>query len=512
MPTPTINGSAIEQLAKLASRHRLIPFLGAGCSRRHLTVDWDGLRDEMAGELCSPPAGHLKVAQDYEARFGRKALCDFLRARLIVDKFDDSKGVVPLAVMASGIGIVYTTNQDNIFELCAIKYGRAFRRVVILNDLAEAAPADCLYFKYHGDLDYPDTLVFTKSDYASRISNTTEHFLDIRLRSDLLVKRFLFIGYSFRDPNIQLLLKELHRKFPNGLPESYLIAYDYRPELDALTLQYGVTVVDPAKEVSASTPEEAFEIFFSELSAKIVEYKTEAEVEELFRPSTPHAKRVVTYFEVRALKEKCAQLDLPRSTNLFRCLLDGAAIPKDFEADVVEIFEKLALRCRGREESDALNGAAFNLSLTELGSAVRALGAISATANARGGESIFDAFIPHVKGLPEKFRSLAVARAVELLLLSGQTISDSFRRQVDGWLRAYEDLPDEPLGIRSFIDAQIDKAWKGQTVLEHPLQRRRRIAAMHLGNPFGGVAKDFDTIVREMWSLMPKALQKPYEE
>jgi len=433
----------IEQLARLASRHRLIPFLGAGCSRRHLAVDWDGLRDEMAADLSSPPADHLKVAQDYEARFSRNALCDFLRARLIVDKFDDSKGLVPLALIASGIGIVYTTNQDNIFELCATKYGRAFRRVVILKDLAEAAPADCLYFKYHGDLDYPDTLVFTESDYRSRISDTAEHFLDIRLRSDLLAKRFLFIGYSFRDPDIQLLLKELHGKFPNELPEPYLVAYEYRPELDELASQYGVTVVDPAKEVSASTPEEAFEVFFSELTAKILEYKTQAEVNELFRPSTPPAKRIVTHFEIRALKEKCSQLDLPSSISLFRCLLDRAAIPKDFEADVVQIFEALAVRCQSREDSDALNGAAFNLNVTELGLALRVLGAVSATANVRGEKGLIDLFLTHVRGLPEKFRSLAVARAVELLFLSGKTISDSFRRQVDGWLRAYEDLPDQ---------------------------------------------------------------------
>lgn len=50
----------------------------------------------------------------------------------------------------------------------------------------------------------PKSIVFTSDDYAYRIKNET--FLEIRLKADLLGKKFLFLGYSLRDDNIKALL------------------------------------------------------------------------------------------------------------------------------------------------------------------------------------------------------------------------------------------------------------------------------------------------------------------
>jgi hypothetical protein len=64
---------------------------------------------------------------------------------------------------------------------------------------------DCEIIKFHGDLDHPDQIVLTESDFEKRLSLSTA--LDQRLRADLLGRVILFVGYSFRDPNVSYLFR-----------------------------------------------------------------------------------------------------------------------------------------------------------------------------------------------------------------------------------------------------------------------------------------------------------------
>lgn len=59
----------INELADLAAKHKLVPFLGAGCSVPHLKVDWDTIRDGLAEELSTDEQDHLVVAQQYVDTF-----------------------------------------------------------------------------------------------------------------------------------------------------------------------------------------------------------------------------------------------------------------------------------------------------------------------------------------------------------------------------------------------------------------------------------------------------------
>ena len=38
----------VNQLAKLAAKHKLVPFIGAGSSVGHLKIDWDEISQLMA--------------------------------------------------------------------------------------------------------------------------------------------------------------------------------------------------------------------------------------------------------------------------------------------------------------------------------------------------------------------------------------------------------------------------------------------------------------------------------
>jgi SIR2-like domain len=70
--------------------------------------------------------------------------------------------------------------------------------------------------KFHGDFNSPDQMVFSEGHYKRmRLDGP----LDLKLRSDLLGRAALFIGYSFRDLNVGCLFDVINAMF-KSLPHS----------------------------------------------------------------------------------------------------------------------------------------------------------------------------------------------------------------------------------------------------------------------------------------------------
>lgn len=291
----------INEIAAKISKHKIIPFIGAGCSIPMLKIDWDGIIKEMKSKLSCDLEGHLEIAQDFADKYGKKALCDFLSDYFVVEDFEDETGYSYMALISMGIKLIYTTNQDNVMEMCMAKYGRTFRRIITLDDLAESEPGDSLYIKFHGDLSLPDSIVFTKNDYENRMG-MSNHFLDIKIRSDLLGKSLLFIGYSFRDDIIRLIFKELQHAFRGLLPKSYLIAYRHSEELQKICSEYDVEYIAPSLIFKNKSDSQTFEKFLYELVEKAFAHKTKSEIDNLFYPKTPPVNRVINSIEVKVLK------------------------------------------------------------------------------------------------------------------------------------------------------------------------------------------------------------------
>lgn len=72
--------------------------------------------------------------------------------------------------------------------------------------------------KFHGDLNAPNEMVLSESHYEKRMR--LESAMDLRLRSDILGRAILFVGYSFRDPNIAYLFRTVNERF-GDLPHSF---------------------------------------------------------------------------------------------------------------------------------------------------------------------------------------------------------------------------------------------------------------------------------------------------
>ena len=105
--------------------------------------------------------------------------------------------------------VVYTTNWDNTLEQANDKKLTPIFKVDQFKSIIGSSSIPRV-IKFHGHFEYNDgavSLIACETDYMKRISE--ENPFDIKFKNDLLHNDFLFIGYSFSDPNVKLVLYEI---------------------------------------------------------------------------------------------------------------------------------------------------------------------------------------------------------------------------------------------------------------------------------------------------------------
>lgn len=501
----------LTELSQLAADHKLVPFLGSGCSVPHLNHDWNSIIDALAKEVNTNEKDYLLVAQEYVDHFSKQKLCDFLKQKFYIDNFSDELGYAHLAIMSLGTGVIYTTNQDNVMEKCFEKYGRNFKIIKSVEDFSNSMPGDRFYIKFHGDLSLPESVVFTQEDYEKRMENT-DYFLNIRLKSDLLAKRLFFIGYSLRDVNIHQILTEIQNIFKGEMPKSYMLAFEYSEELEERCNQHGIKLINPLEELpECKTNKEAFEGFLQEFVTQTMLNKNEKQIKDIFRPSVPATERVVSPLEIESLARTVDLDDFKEACSKFRAILDQSLIPKDIESKVLDIFTKLILKCSNERESEALNSAAFNLYISNKELRLELVVLLMTTANVReNGEDIFNRLHIHVNGIPEEIYIFAAALAIKRLLTWERYITDSFRVHVTSCVECSQDFDQLDKETQRFIKDYIDKAWEGSTTYEHPIKRQQRLKQS--GFPKMGKNNSREQILSRMMDSLPKSFGKPFED
>lgn len=74
-------------------------------------------------------------------------------------------------------------------------------------------------YKIHGDIEHPDKAILSKDDYE-RYHQTHGPFVTA-LSGDLVEKIFLFLGFSFTDPNLDFILSRIRAKFTHHQRQHY---------------------------------------------------------------------------------------------------------------------------------------------------------------------------------------------------------------------------------------------------------------------------------------------------
>jgi len=188
-------------------------FAGAGLSIPAGFVNWTELMQEIAQDLgldINNEKDLVSIAQFHvnenrnRAKINRKILEEFT---------EDAKETENHKIIARlPISSIWTTNYDELLEKSFTNENKIVDVKYTTSQLLTTKPKrDVVIYKMHGDVNHPNSAIITKEQYE-QYHQTHEPFINA-LTGELTTKTFLFIGFSFTDPNLDYILSRLNFRF-----------------------------------------------------------------------------------------------------------------------------------------------------------------------------------------------------------------------------------------------------------------------------------------------------------
>jgi len=219
-------------------------FAGAGLSIPAGFVNWSELMREIAhdlglivdreNDLVSLAQFHLNENRT-RSKINRKIIEEFTEN---VEETLNHKIIARLPISS-----VWTTNYDQLIEQAFAKENKVTDVKYTNKQLLTNRPKrDVVIYKMHGDSSHASEAILTKEDYE-QYHQTHEPFVNA-LTGELTTKTFLFIGFSFTDPNLDYVLSRLNFRFADDKKQHYCLVKkhclnDYQNP-DQATLDYNI--------------------------------------------------------------------------------------------------------------------------------------------------------------------------------------------------------------------------------------------------------------------------------
>jgi hypothetical protein len=230
------------ELVEQFSRGNGVIFIGSGLSKAAGLPDWGQLVEALASELPEFPGGadYRDIAQYYEIEFGRNRLVQ--RVRTALNSVDSRPTMVHEALVALPVSTFVTTNFDGLLEQSFQQARRPYTTVVRVVDANFWSADQAQLVKIHGDLLIPESVVLTSMDYERSLVERPG--LVRLLASTLQTHTVLFVGYSVTDPDLRLLLTQLHQEAGEFRRNLYALQFDTHPLAVRDLDRRGVRVID----------------------------------------------------------------------------------------------------------------------------------------------------------------------------------------------------------------------------------------------------------------------------
>lgn len=208
----------LDQIAGQMKQGDISVFAGAGLSVASGYVDWKKLLEPISKQLrLNANIDLTEIAQYYKNKYERQGLNS-----LVFNEFDkvpkNNENVNWLAKMP--ISEFWTTNYDDVIEQSVKKEGKNVQVIVKQEDFKyHKAGREVTIYKMHGDKDSPDDVVLTKEDYQNY--DSTRGVFTKLLSVELIRGTFLFIGFSFNDPNMERILSIAKQSLKGKSPQTH---------------------------------------------------------------------------------------------------------------------------------------------------------------------------------------------------------------------------------------------------------------------------------------------------
>lgn len=215
-----IAGFLKRYLAEIEAGNAAI-FAGAGLSVPAGFVNWKDLLRDIAHDLglvIDREDDLIAIAQFHV----NETKSRYRLNKEIIDHLSPDTEPTPNHRLLARLPIAtwWTTNYDKLAEQALKEAGKVVDVKTDHRQLANTKPRrDTILYKMHGDVDRPDDAVVTRDDYESYAQDRAP-FVSA-LAGDLVSKTFLFIGFSFTDPNLEQVLSRVRLSLKGNTREHF---------------------------------------------------------------------------------------------------------------------------------------------------------------------------------------------------------------------------------------------------------------------------------------------------
>ena len=204
----TTRDNFLKEYIKAIRDGRAAVFAGAGLSRPSGFVDWKDLLRPLADNIginIDDEHDLPLVAQYVRNKAGNRGAINKTIMEAFNRDVDLNENVRILTRLP--IKIYWTTNYDHLIEDGLREANRNYDLKIEYKQLSNTKrDRDPVVYKMHGDVDHPADAVLTKDDYVKY--DVSYPFFRNVLQGDLISKTFLFIGFSFEDPNLDHVINQ----------------------------------------------------------------------------------------------------------------------------------------------------------------------------------------------------------------------------------------------------------------------------------------------------------------
>lgn len=184
-------------------------FAGAGIGKASGYMDWKNLLREFADSInldVDRENDLIEVAQYFKNENGSRYN---INTKILNEFVKEAKSTKIVDILASmPISCYWTTNYDHLIEDSLKKHGKMVDSKITPESLSVSLDNQSVtVYKMHGDYTDSANCVITKDDYE--IYNKFRNVFTVALQGHLVTKTFLFIGFSFEDPNLKYILSRI---------------------------------------------------------------------------------------------------------------------------------------------------------------------------------------------------------------------------------------------------------------------------------------------------------------
>lgn len=200
----------VDTYTKAIKESNAAIFAGAGLSIPAGFVNWKNLLRDIAAELNLDIDKEDDLIAIAQYHFNEKGNNRHKLNQLLIEEFTQGTSVTTNHKILASLPIqtYWTTNYDKLIEKAIEEEGKTPDTKIRQEDLSTNIPKrDVVVYKMHGDVSMPDQAILTKDDYEGY--NEKRPLYTTALQGDLVAKTFLFVGFSFDDPNLEYILSRI---------------------------------------------------------------------------------------------------------------------------------------------------------------------------------------------------------------------------------------------------------------------------------------------------------------